>query len=169
MNVHKERRGKTIRTFRFHGSIHEGHEERAKGNDDTNNRENRVIEMDNLILKDEVYAVVEAAIEVHRELGCGFLEPVYQEALQIELTERKIPFEAQKELAISYKGRPLQKTCCADLICHGQIAVELKALDRLSGTEEAQILNYLKATGLRVGLLINFGAPDKLEWKRFVK
>jgi GxxExxY protein len=93
----------------------------------------------------------------------------YQEAMQIELAERKIPFEAQKELVISYKGRPLQKTYCADLICYGQIVVELKAMNRLSGTEEAQILNYLKATGLRVGLLINFGAPDKLDWKRFVK
>ena len=69
--------------------------------------------MSDIILKDEVYAVVGAAIEVHRELGCGFLEPVYQEAMQIELAERKIPFEAQKELVISHKGRPLQKTYCA--------------------------------------------------------
>jgi len=122
-----------------------------------------------LILKDEAYAIVGAAIEVHRELGSGFLEAVYQEALQMELHERGIPFEAQKPLRIQYKGQTLRKDYCADLLCYGQIVVELKALDRLSGNEESQILNYLKATGLRLGLLINFGGQRKLEWKRFVK
>ena len=122
-----------------------------------------------MILKDEAYAIVGAAIEVHRELGSGFLEAVYQEALQMELHERGIPFEAQKPLRIQYKGQMLRKDYCADLLCFGQIVVELKALDRLSGNEESQILNYLKATGLRLGLLINFGGQRKLEWKRFVK
>ncbi len=122
-----------------------------------------------LILKDEVYAIVGAAIEVHRELGTGFLEPVYQEALEIELQSRKIPFESQKRLVIHYKDHQLQKDYAADLVCYGQIIVELKALDRLSGKEEAQLLNYLKATGLRVGLLINFGSIGRLEWKRFVR
>ena len=125
--------------------------------------------MTELILKDEAYAIVGAAIEVHRELGSGFLEAVYQEALQMELHERGIPFEAQKPLRIQYKGQMLRKDYCADLLCYGQIVVELKALDRLSGNEESQILNYLKATGLRLGLLINFGGQRKLEWKRFVK
>jgi GxxExxY protein len=125
--------------------------------------------MTELLLKDEVFAIVGAAIEVHRELGPGFLEAVYQEALAIELRERGIQFEAQKPLRISYKGKTLNKEYCADLVCYGQIIVELKALDRLSGTEEAQVLNYLKATGLRVGVLINFGSQGKLEWKRFVK
>jgi GxxExxY protein len=125
--------------------------------------------MTEIILKEEVYAVVGAAIEVHRELGCGFLEPVYQEALEIELTSRSIPFEAQKLLTIFYKGRQLQKLYLADFVAYNQIIVELKALDRLSGREEAQILNYLKATGLRVGLLINFASPGRLEWKRFVR
>ena len=125
--------------------------------------------MTDLILKDEAYAIVGAAIEVHRELGSGFLEAVYQEALQMELHERGIPFEAQKPLRIQYKGQMLRKDYCADLLCYGQIVVELKALDRLSGNEESQILNYLKATGLRLGLLINFGGQRKLEWKRFVK
>ncbi len=125
--------------------------------------------MTDLILKDEVFAIIGAAIEVHRELGPGFLEAVYQEALEIELASRKIPFESRKTLTIAYKGRPLKKEYEADLVCYGQIIVELKALDRLSGKEEAQILNYLKATGLRVGLLINFGSHGKLEWKRFVR
>src|SRR5262245_57375154 len=117
--------------------------------------------MVDLLLKDEVYAVIGAAIEVHRELGHGFLEPVYQEAMEIELRDRGVPFEAQKSLFIRYKGRPLKKEYVADLICYGQIIVELKALEQLSGKEEAQILNYLKATGLRVGLLINFGSSGK--------
>ena len=94
---------------------------------------------------------------------------MYQEALAIELRERGIQFEAQKPLRISYKGKTLNKEYFADLVCYGQIIVELKALDRLTGNEEAQILNYLKATGLRVGVIINFGSHGKLEWKRFVK
>ncbi len=122
-----------------------------------------------LILKEEVYAIVGAAIEAHRELGPGFLEPVYQEAMEIELQSRNIPFESQKRLVISYKGHQLQKEDAPDLVCYGQIIVELKALDRLSGKEEAQLLNYLTATGLRVGLLINFGSAGRLEWKRFVR
>jgi GxxExxY protein len=122
-----------------------------------------------LILKDEVYAIVGAAIEVHRELGPGFLEPVYQEAMEIELRSRNILFESQKQLVIHYKGHQLQKEYIADLVCYGQVIIELKALDRLSGREEAQLLNYLKATGLRVGLLINFGSTGRLEWKRFVR
>ncbi len=118
--------------------------------------------MTGLILKDEVYALVGAAIEVHKALGPGFLEAVYQEALEIELRERGIPFEVQKRLSISCKGRTLDKEYFADLVCYGQIIVELKALDRLSGNEQAQILNYLKASGLRVGVLINFGSCGKL-------
>jgi GxxExxY protein len=125
--------------------------------------------MTELLLKEEVYAIIGAAIEVHRELGSGFLEPVYQEAMEIELTDQTIPFRAQQELNIRYKKRVLKKKYVPDLICYNQIVVELKALDRLSGTEESQILNYLKATGLRVGLLINFGSQGKLEWKRFVR
>ena len=122
-----------------------------------------------LILKDEVYAVVGAAIEVHRELGPGFLEAVYQEAIEFELTSRQIPFAPRQSLTIYYKGRRLRKEYEADLVCYQQIIVELKALDRISGKEEAQLLNYLKATGLRVGLLINFGHVGKLEWTRLVK
>src|SRR5258706_15586631 len=121
-----------------------------------------------LILKTEVYQIVGAAIEVHRHLGPGFLEPVYQEALEIELRRRSIPFESQCRLAIHYKGEVLRKSYVADLICFGQIIAELKACDRLTGTDEAQILNYMKATGKGVGLLFNFGSLIRLEWKRYV-
>lgn len=122
-----------------------------------------------MLLRDEVYSIIGAAIEVHRELGSGFLEAVYQEALEIELVARKIPFEAQKPLIIYYKGQRLNKEYIADLACFDQIIVELKAIDQLSGKEEAQLLNYLKATGIRIGLLINFGSIGKLEWKRFIR
>jgi len=121
-----------------------------------------------LIFKEEVYAIMGAAMEVHRELGSGFLESVYQEALEVELARREIPFESQKTLKIVYKGQTLKKEFIADLICFGKIAVELKAQDSLSGKEEAQVLNYLKATGLKLGLVINFGSHPKLEWKRLV-
>ena len=122
-----------------------------------------------LLKKKEVYSIVGAAIEVHRDLGPGFLEAVYQEVMEIELGLKGISFESQKLLPINYKGNLLRKEYIADLVCFDQIIVELKALERLSGKEEAQILNYLKATGLRVGLLINFGSYGRLEWKRFVK
>ena len=125
--------------------------------------------MTELLLKEEVFAIIGAAIEVHKELGPGFLEAIYQEALEIELESRELPFEAQKPLVILYKKRRLKKEYVADLVCYGQIIVEIKALDRLSGKEESQILNYLKATGLRVGVLINFGSSGRLEWKRFVR
>jgi GxxExxY protein len=122
-----------------------------------------------LVLRDEVYAVVGAAIEVHRELGAGFLEAVYQEALERELALRGIAFEAQRELVIHYRGQPLSKLYVCDLLCFDKVLVELKAMDRLTGREEAQLINYLKAAGLPVGLLINFGAHGKLEWRRLVK
>jgi len=123
--------------------------------------------IDDLVLKDEVYAIIGAAIEVHKELGPGFLEAVYQEALEVECRHRGIPYEQQKHLVICYKGEPLTKEYLADLVCYGQIIVELKALDRLTSKEEAQILNYLKATGLPVGILVNFGSLGRLEWKRY--
>ena len=122
-----------------------------------------------LILADETYAVTGAAIELHRTLGPGFLEKVYQEAMQIELRARGIPFEAEKPLDISYKGQSLTQKYYADLICFGHIIVELKAINQLSGREDAQLLNYPKATGLRVGLLFNFGSHGKLERKRLVR
>ncbi|MBI5877753.1 MAG: GxxExxY protein [Chloroflexi bacterium] len=124
--------------------------------------------MTDLLLKDAVFAIIGAAIEVHRTLGHGFLEGVYQEALEIELVAKGIPFESQKPLAISYKGHRLAKSYVADYLCYGQIIVEIKALEQMSGIEEGQLLNHLRASGMKVGLLINFGRPGKLDWKRFV-
>jgi len=108
-------------------------------------------------------------MEVHKVLGIGFLEPVYQEAMEVELHLRSIPFKPQVPLTIHYKTQELKKQYIADLVCYGQIIVELKALERISGREEAQLLNYLKATSFPVGLLMNFGGSTKLEWKRFVR
>ena len=124
--------------------------------------------MAELIFKQEVYQIIGAAMDVYNQLGRGFLEPVYQEALAIELRRRGIPFEAQRELTIYYKGQPLEKRYFPDVICFGQIVVELKVCDRLTGKEKSQILNYLKATKNHVGLLINFGSRGTLEWKRYV-
>lgn len=115
----------------------------------------------------ETYAIIGAAMEVHRELGHGFLEGVYQEALAIEFRCRDIPFEREVVLLITYKGEPLPCSYRADFICFDDVIVELKAVRTASGTEEAQVLNYLKATGKQRGLLLNFGAPS-LEYKRFV-
>ena len=121
-----------------------------------------------ILLADEVYAVVGAAFEVYNELGAGFLEPVYQEALEFELQSRRIPFLSQPRLQIAYKGHPLQKEYVADLIVLESVVVELKALDQLTSREEAQLLNDLKATGKKVGVLLNFGSHPKLEWLRRV-
>lgn len=120
-----------------------------------------------LILKDEVYAIVGAAMEVSNELGAGFLEAVYQEALGIELRSRALPFVAQPAIRIAYKGHILTKEYIPDFICYEQLIVEIKAIKALTNLEQAQLLNYLKAAGKPVGILLNFGAP-KLEWKRMV-
>ncbi|MBK9313984.1 MAG: GxxExxY protein [Acidobacteria bacterium] len=101
-------------------------------------------------------------------MGPGFLEAVYQAALKIEFTRRSIPFTSEQSLDIFYKGEDLGLQYRADFVCFGQIIVELKALDRLSGKEESQIIHYLKATEKRAGLLINFGSSGVLEWKKFV-
>jgi GxxExxY protein len=124
--------------------------------------------MSELLLKDEVYRIVGCAMDVHRELGSGFLEAVYQEAMVYELQHRDIPFRSQVELSIRYKDTLLRKTYCADLVCFDSIIVELKSIRVIGSVEEAQVINYLKATGLRVGLLLNFGVPGRLDWKRFV-
>ena len=124
--------------------------------------------MSELKFKEEAYAVIGAAIDVHRELGPGFLESIYQEALEIELRARNVPFVAQQPISVRYKGLTLKKQFFADLVCYERIIVEIKALPHLSGTERAQLLNYLKGTGFPIGILINFGSHGKLEWKRFV-
>jgi GxxExxY protein len=119
-----------------------------------------------LIYKDEVYAIIGAAMTVYNELGPGFLEAIYQEAFEIELASRMIPYIPQPNLHISYKGRQLKKYYTAYLLIYGKIIVEIKAMDQLSSNEVAQVLNEIKASRMDLGLLINFGSPEKLEWSR---
>ena len=121
-----------------------------------------------LIYKDEVYGIVGAAQEVYYTLGTGFLEAVYQEALELEMRRRDIAFESQKQLFVNYKGTILKKEYYADFVCYGKIIVELKAETALVGHDVSQLLNYQKVAKMRVGLLFNFGSVGKLEWKRFV-
>ncbi|MEQ1604889.1 MAG: GxxExxY protein [Pyrinomonadaceae bacterium] len=121
-----------------------------------------------LIYEDETDALVGAAMEVYYKLGSGFLEPVYQEALALEFALRGIPFESQKELRIEYKGHILDKTYFADFLCFDKIIVEIKSLNLLTPTDWSQIINYLKVSGLKVGLLFNCGNSVKLEQKRLV-
>ena len=116
---------------------------------------------------ERTFKIIGAAMEVHKELGCGFLEAVYQEALEREFTSQKIPFKSQPVAKISYKGKPLSKAYQPDFIWYDEVVVEIKAISNLTGLEESQIINYLKATGLKVGLLFNFGSKS-LEHKRLV-
>jgi len=113
------------------------------------------------------YAIIGAAMEVHKQLSCGFLEPVYQEALTVEFSRQNIPFKREVRLPIHYKGQLLAPIYCTDFICFDSVIVELKALAQMSGTEEAQVINYLKATGYEVGLLLNFGGRS-LQHRRLV-
>lgn len=124
--------------------------------------------MTELLFKDEVYAAIGAAMEVYNRLGSGFLEAVYQEALEIELGDRKIPFIPQAELPLVYKGRRLKKFYVADFLVYNKVILEIKATNYLSSNDEAQLINQLKATCLEVGVLINFGSPKHLEWKRMI-
>lgn len=121
--------------------------------------------MNEIILKDESYNIIGACMAVHRELGCGFLEAVYQEALEEEFKLRNIPYVREPQLAITYKGKLLNKKYQADFICYENIIVELKALSELNPIHQSQLINYLKATNLKLGLLVNFGQRS-LESKR---
>ena len=121
-----------------------------------------------LLYKSESYRIIGAAMTVHRELGSGFLEAVYQEALEIEFGSLKIPYEAQVPLNVTYKGNPLKKQYLADFVCFGKIIVEIKALSGLTAEHEAQVLNYLKASGFKLGLLINFG-EESLFFQRLIQ
>ena len=113
------------------------------------------------------YAIIGAAMEVHQELGCGFLEAVYQEALALEMVARGILHRREVELPVSYKSQRLNTSYRSDFICFDSVVVELQALANLSGVEEAPVINYLKATGLAVGLLLNFGATS-LQYRRLI-
>ena len=118
--------------------------------------------------RQESFDIVGAAMHVYNTLGHGFLEAVYQEALEIELAKRGIPFESQKELGIVYCGQELKQTYKPDIICYDKIIVELKAVSSLDDSHRSQIYNYLHATGYKLGLLINFGCSDGLEYERKV-
>ncbi len=115
----------------------------------------------------DTYAIIGAAMEVHRELGCGFLEAVYHDAIAIEFETKQIPFKHEVLLPIQYKGHQLPTFYRCDFICFNRVIVELKAESKSTGKSESQVINYLKATGYQVGLLLNFGTPS-LEYKRFV-
>lgn len=122
--------------------------------------------MAEMIYKEECYQIMGACFEVYKEKGCGFLEAVYQECFEIELGMLGIEFVAKKPLALSYKGRPLSQRYEPDFICLEKVIVEIKAVSALADEHRAQVLNYLNATGLRLGLLVNFGHYPKIEWER---
>ncbi|MGA9453439.1 MAG: GxxExxY protein [Verrucomicrobiia bacterium] len=122
--------------------------------------------MSSIIHKLESYEIMGACFEVYKEKGTGFLEAVYQECLEIELSERKIPFKVQPELSLTYKGRPLKSKFKPDFICYDKIVLELKAVTVLADEHRAQVQNYLRASGMKLGLLVNFSHYPKLEYER---
>jgi len=124
--------------------------------------------MSELILEKETYAIRGAVFEVYQEMGSGFLEAVYQECMEKEFFSRKIPFVSQPDLILNYKGQQLQKIYKPDIIAFGKIIIEFKTTRTIEQIHKAQILNYLKATELKLGLLINFGSHPKVQIERFV-
>ncbi len=122
--------------------------------------------MTEIIFKDESYRLNGAFFEVYKEKGSGFLEDVYQECLEIELELQGIPFEAQHPLELEYKGRLLQKKYIPDFVCFGQIIVELKAVKTIADEHRAQVQNYLRATGYKLGIIVNFGHYPKVQIER---
>jgi len=124
--------------------------------------------MSQLRFEEETFAIRGAVFEVYREMVSGFLEPVYQEFLEKELVSRGIPFVPQPDLLLNYKGTSLRQTYKPDLICFEQIIVELKAVKAIAPEHKAQVLNYLKATNLRLGLLVNFGSHPKAQIERLI-
>ena len=121
-----------------------------------------------IIYKEESYKIIGAAFEVYNCLGHGFLEAVYQEALELEFQKRGIPYDREKELKITYNGVELKQTYKADFVCYGKIIVELKAVSALDDAHRSQVYNYLHATGFKLGLLLNFGYSEGLEHERQV-
>lgn len=121
-----------------------------------------------ILYKEKSYKIVGAAFKVYNNLGYGFLESVYQEALEIEFQRQCIPYEREKLLKIQYDGVELKQTYKADFVCYGMIIVELKAVSALDDAHRAQVYNYLHATGYKLGLLLNFGNQDELENQRII-
>ena len=124
--------------------------------------------MGKIIYEEESYAIMGACFEVYKKMGFGFLEPVYQECLEIELGIRNIEFAPQQTLHLNYKGQTLKHPYIPDFVCLGKIIVEIKAVNQLMDEHRAQVLNYLKATGFKLGLLVNFGHYPRLEYERIV-
>jgi GxxExxY protein len=124
--------------------------------------------MSSIIYKLESYEIMGACFEVYKEKGSGFLEAVYQECLEMELNDRSVTFLVKPPLLLTYKGRPLKSKYQPDLICHDKIIVELKAVTGLTDEHRAQMQNYLRATGMKLGLLVNFSHYPKLEYERIV-
>lgn len=122
-----------------------------------------------VILREESYGIMGACFEVYNTMGCGFLEAVYQECLGVEFANQKIPFTAQPLLDLSYKGQMLQQKYIPDFICFDKVIVEIKAVKDLCDEHRAQVHNYLKSTGYKLGLLANFGQYPKLQYERIVK
>jgi len=122
---------------------------------------------DDLIYRDECYLIVGCCMEVHKRLGCGFMEAVYQEALELEFIENAPDFEREKRLRIQYKGKLLKKEYSPDFVCFDKIILELKAAGELTEIHQSQLFNYLKAFSLRLGILVNFGTPS-IQFKRFI-
>jgi GxxExxY protein len=124
---------------------------------------------ESILYKEEVYLINGACMAVHTEKGNGYVEPVYQDCMEIELAHRKIPFDAQRNFPITYRGITLRHTYTPDLLCFDKIIVELKAVKALNDEHRAQVHNYLKVTGLQLGLLVNFGSHGQLEWERIIR
>jgi GxxExxY protein len=124
--------------------------------------------MNEIIYRDESYQIMGACFEVYKEKGCGFLEAVYQECLELAFGDGQVSFHAQPSLTLTYKGRPLKQTYTPDFVCGGKIVVEIKAVSALTDEHRAQVHNYLRATGHRLGLLVNFGHFPKVESERIV-
>ncbi len=122
----------------------------------------------NIIYRTESFEIMGACFEVYKEKGSGFLEAVYQECLEMEFGDRKLPFKAQVPLALTYKGRPLKSKYIPDFICYDKIILELKAVTALTNEHRAQVQNYLRATGMKLSLLVNFAHYPKLEYERIV-
>ena len=125
--------------------------------------------MSEIVYQEESYRIVGACFEVYNEMGCGFLEAVYQECMEIELLDREIPFIAQQRLQLSYKKHSLKSIYIPDAICFDKIIVEIKSNKEITHQHRAQVHNYLKATGLRLGLIFNFGHFPKAQYERIVR
>ena len=124
--------------------------------------------MNNLFYRDESYKIRGALFAVHNELGCGFLERVYQDALEVEFRLRNIPYEREKTIQVVYKGEPLGEPYRADFVCYGKVIIELKSVSEILDAHRAQIINYLKATKMKLGFLVNFG-EESLNIERIVR